>query len=172
VNEKCHQLFGRDLNTVLHVVMHHAQLGGRVLLHNKVNFLKRSWEVIELLQWTGQWVGGNTPPPYSWRQKRLHRSTHEGRIFAYRLWHCGSIDNVSTTLHKLQLGSLPPSRSAELKSLQRAIEHCIMSCIHNWSRRRSAKAGTFLNAVMSVPYGTCDEAMWISCPWPINSTLQ
>jgi len=126
MTEECHQLFGRDLNTVLQVLMHHAQLGGRVLLHNKVNFFfwKRFWEVTELLQWTEQWLGRNTSPTAEERNDYTAVSL-EGRIFAYRLWYFGSIDNVSTTLHKLQLGSLPPSLSAELESLQRAIEHCI-----------------------------------------------
>jgi hypothetical protein len=125
MTEKCHQLFGRDLNTVLHVLLHHAQIGGRVVLHNIVNFfLKRFWEVTELLQWTGQWLGGNTFPTAEERSDYTAVRL-EGRIFAYRLWYFSSIDNVSTTLHKLQLGSLPSSLSAELESLLRAIEHCI-----------------------------------------------
>jgi hypothetical protein len=42
------QLFGRDLNTVLHVLMHHAQLGRRLLLHNKVNcFFGRDFEKLQ-----------------------------------------------------------------------------------------------------------------------------
>jgi len=100
-----------------------ARRTGTVAQWSQLFFWKRFWEAVGLFQWTGQWVGGNTAPTAEDRSQytvvRL-----EGRNFAYRLWHRGSIGSVST-LHKLQLGPLPSSLSAELASLQRAIEHCI-----------------------------------------------
>jgi hypothetical protein len=38
------KVLSRGLNTVLNVLMHHAQLGGQVVLHNEVDLYGRYFE--------------------------------------------------------------------------------------------------------------------------------
>lgn len=107
---ECHQLFGRDLNTVLHELMHHAQLGGRVLLHNKVKiFFGRDFEKLRNYSSgpDSELVGTHPPhlktetttPQYALKRESLHIVYDTVALLAMYLLHCTSCILALCLLH-------------------------------------------------------------------------